>query len=178
MKFLLATLVTLCFALGLNAAALPATCTTQIPRDSCAFYDDCLEATYPCGGSGYAIGYGGKFCRAFSGNATRFSAKGQKWISDVMLCLQTELVPLISKAPAAKPTCPAIKTFAFNSHPKCYVSAGVCALPPTDFIALLQVIGLKQLLADFEAIKQSVTVSAECLVKWTQALFHVGHLRG
>jgi hypothetical protein len=178
MKFLLASLALLCVAVSSTLAApLPASCSTAIPRDSCAFYMGCLEAKFPCGSDGYAVGYGNKYCRAFSDNAAQFSDMGKRWISDVMVCLQTELVPLVNATTAVtatttttKPTCPTIKKFAFDSHPKCYLQAGVCTLPLSDWFALSRVIGFKQLLADLDAIKQEFLVAINCPGKWLQAL--------
>ncbi|GLE08305.1 hypothetical protein PINS_up019370 [Pythium insidiosum] len=152
-------------------ATLPANCSTALPRDSCAFYLDCLEATFPCGADGYAVGYGDKYCRAFAANEAWFSPKGKRWISDVMFCLQTDLVPLLT-ATAAKKTCPEIRQQAFSSHPPCYLQAGVCTLPVSDWIALARVIGIKQLVADLQAVRQEVLVALGCPGKWLEALLN------
>ncbi|KAJ0392393.1 hypothetical protein P43SY_003954 [Pythium insidiosum] len=153
------------------AAELPANCTTALPRDSCAFYLDCLEATFPCGADGYAVGYGNKYCRAFADNEAWFSPKGKRWISDVMFCLQSDLVPLLTTKEPAK-TCRQIRQMAFNSHPPCYLQAGVCTLPVSDWIALARVIGIKQLVADLQAVKQEVLVALGCPGKWLEAILN------
>lgn len=39
-------------------------CTDWAHNGTCDFYD-CFEQRFPCGSSGYALGYGGKYCRKF-----------------------------------------------------------------------------------------------------------------
>jgi hypothetical protein len=171
MKFLSNVLVATLAVLSspsMEATTLPEKCSTNIPRDSCAFYTECLEQTLPCGPQGYAINYGGHFCQAFAANADEFSTMGKQWISDVMYCLQNELVPLLQALKA--PTCKNIKDFAFDSHPGCYLKAGVCTLPLNDWLAIANVIGFKQLFLDLAAIKQQVIVAANCPVKWHDEL--------
>lgn len=54
----------------------------QPPTKSCAFYNDCLEGAHTCGSNGYAIGYGGKFCQAFSRSVSKneFTPMGETWV--------------------------------------------------------------------------------------------------
>ena len=61
----------------------------------CTFYDQCLEATYECGPSGYPLGYGLKYCNRFVDNYKLFSKEGKEWISGTLLCLKEDLVPLV-----------------------------------------------------------------------------------
>ena len=48
----------------------------QLANDmnSCDFYPKCLEATSPCGQSGYALGYGNKYCLRFGEDSNLFDA--------------------------------------------------------------------------------------------------------
>lgn len=48
-------------------------CITLASKGDCDFYDDCIEKwTQSCGSSGYALGYGGKYCRKFADNMQLF----------------------------------------------------------------------------------------------------------
>ena len=48
-------------------------CVTFASKGDCDFYDDCIEKwTQSCGSSGYALGYGGKYCRKFADNMQLF----------------------------------------------------------------------------------------------------------
>lgn len=50
-----------------------ARCISLAEKGDCDFYDDCIEKwTQSCGSSGYALGYGGKYCRKFADNLQLF----------------------------------------------------------------------------------------------------------
>ena len=73
-KILVATLwAALVSLLSSRAAAVDC---QQLANDmnSCDFYPKCLEATSPCGSSGYALGYGGKYCTKFGEDSSQFDA--------------------------------------------------------------------------------------------------------
>ena len=49
-------------------------CVSLAKAGDCNFYDKCVEKwTRTCGGSGYALGYGGKYCRKFADNLQLFN---------------------------------------------------------------------------------------------------------
>ena len=49
-------------------------CVSLAAKGDCDFYDICIEKwTKTCGGSGYALGYGGKHCRKFADNLKLFN---------------------------------------------------------------------------------------------------------
>lgn len=49
-------------------------CVSLAGKGDCDFYDDCIEKwTQTCGVSGYALGYGGKYCRKFGDNLQMFN---------------------------------------------------------------------------------------------------------
>jgi hypothetical protein len=102
-------------------------------RGSCSFYRDCAEAQLGCGAGGYPIQYGEKNCNKFQNNLNSFSAAGQAWIFDTMLCLQQAMVPVLQTCTA---DCASFSSAAFDSHPGCYVNSGVCGLGCSDIIAL------------------------------------------
>ncbi|KAJ3408445.1 hypothetical protein HDV05_004977 [Chytridiales sp. JEL 0842] len=141
--------------------ALPAKCTNPVPR-TCDFYFDCLETYNTCGPQGYAISYGGKYCKKFAAAEQKFSPKGQKWMWDVMSCLQKELVPRLGDSTF---TCPQIKTFAYGTHPGCYVKSGMCELSPLDWLQIVDVIGFKTLI-ELETIQQQVDVGLSCIKRY------------
>ncbi|KAF8903198.1 hypothetical protein CPB85DRAFT_1320292 [Mucidula mucida] len=127
-------------------------------RDSCAFYP-CLDAIYKCGADGYPLGYGNKYCTAFQASRSEFSPKGQQWISDVMFCLQTALEPFASSATV---DCEQLSDSAFGSHAKCYVDTGFCALLPSDWLKVVEIVGLKTLL-EKETILAELETAGRCL---------------
>lgn len=49
-------------------------CASLASKGDCNFYDECIEKwTQTCGSSGYALGYGGKYCRKFADNLKLFN---------------------------------------------------------------------------------------------------------
>jgi hypothetical protein len=143
------------------------------PANSCAFYADCLEGSHTCGPKGYALGYGGKFCQAFANSVAKqeFTAKGQDWVWQVMSCLQHQLIPKLSLQEA---TCSAIKEYAFDSHPGCYLGdsypgqpkdvarISLCDLDPRDWITLVKVIGLPTLL-EWDTLRNEDATAKGCI---------------
>ena len=103
---------------------LPAHCCYS-PEGNCSWYRECLEARYPCEGTGhgYAIEYGEKFCNLFTSesNYNAFSADGRAWIDGVRRCLQFALVPSL-RPWAPSRTCEDIRRDAFESHSECYLT--------------------------------------------------------
>ena len=117
-------------------------CYTPSGTD-CSWYADCLEAKFPCRGTGagYAIEYGTKFCKLYNRNMDMFSSAGLRWVSAARKCLQVSLAPLLNQSTA--PTCSEIRRTAFNSHAPCYVkpdnhgAPSVCDLPLSDYFSVL-----------------------------------------
>lgn len=144
-----------------------ASCRTPRPR-SCHFYSACLEAEQPCGAGGYALGYGDRYCHGFK-NAAGFSAKGEAWRDNVMLCLQRDLA---AKLAVEALSCAQIEDFAFASHPGCYTEPGhsICFLPPSDLAVVFSTIGLAEAL-DGRTQSQMRRVVGTCLVQTARWLF-------
>ena len=65
-------------------------------------------------------------------------------------------------------TCPNLKEFAFGTHPGCYVSSGVCTLPPKDWEILISTVGLKELFGSVDALKAVLQTEVNCVefYKW------------
>jgi hypothetical protein len=78
-----------------------------------------------------------------------------------MLCLQRNLVPYALGEKSA--TCPKLKEFAFGTHPGCYVSSGVCALPPKDWEVVISTVSLKELFGSVDALKATLQTAGNCV---------------
>lgn len=142
-----------------EARAAPS-CANPVPN-TCTFYSDCLEDKLHCGNSGYPIGYGLHYCTLFSAAANRMSAAGKAWVTNTMLCLQGALVPF-GTAGTESTTCPNLKTFAFGTHPSCYVQSGVCKLPPSDWVVIVGTVSLKELFGSLDALKATFKTAKGC----------------
>ena len=91
----------------------------------------CVEDTAQCGPTGYPLGYGAKYAERFYRQTRPFMSRaGKQWIDDVLVCLQDELRVRIEPTS----TCDEIRTTAYDSHPACYVEAGFCRLPWSDWL--------------------------------------------
>jgi len=145
----------------------PASCSAPVAR-TCAFYAACLEAALPCGETGYAIGYGEKYCSRYDVDGA-FSPQGVLWRNAVLNCLQRELVTILPAASSM--TCDAVTTFAFDSHPHCYTAGpSICFLPLSDVANVVGVIDGKDLLS-LRSAKQMASVAATCVEQLAGALF-------
>jgi len=60
-----------------------------VAKGDCNFYDQCIEQwTQTCGKSGYALGYGEKYCREFAVKLQLFNAAvSEKVFTDLFLSL-------------------------------------------------------------------------------------------
>ncbi|KAG5643928.1 hypothetical protein DXG03_009336 [Asterophora parasitica] len=148
----------------------PSICTKP-PRDSCAFYADCLESQYHCGANGYPIGYGQNFCEKFGARRAELSAKGQTWMLDTMQCLQRELVPEATSTVGV--TCTSLEKKAFASHAHCYVDSGLCALPPSDWAAIVAIVEFKTLFKSLDSFIATLKAGNGCLKAYLWFLAHL-----
>lgn len=141
-----------------------------LPNSECGFYDQCLEEFYPCGPSGYALGYGLKYCDRFTSDDTRdcVSEAGREWINSTLKCLQESLVPVI-ESDVQDVSCQSIKLEAFDSHSKCYTGGGeaiptgpsICFLPSTDVRCIFQTIDKEDLLSPL-GVKEDLETARVC----------------
>lgn len=144
-----------------------ATCATPLSRN-CGFYAGCLNTAVACGESGYALGFGEKYCNGF--RRTTFSTAGTAWVNSVMICLQRELVPVVRNATsgfqnasfsaASAQVCQTTLDKAFASHPGCYTKpeASICFLGPVDVAKIIGVIGASEVFTTRTAAQISTTV--------------------
>lgn len=140
---------------------------------SCDYYACVDQNRLSCGGQGYALGYGKKYCEKFSAidfpeakttlGADIFPGNGNVWRDNVRSCLQVNMEAWF--AGDAKKDCGSLRAFAFNSHPDCYTAGpSFCELTP-DNVAR---IGLTIQLNDFfkaESQQQIRTTSRICVAQ-------------
>ncbi|KAJ3102398.1 hypothetical protein HDU97_000605 [Phlyctochytrium planicorne] len=156
------------------ALQLNSTCYAPVPK-TCDFYFDCLDKAHPCGADGYAQSYGGKFCRRFKENAPLFSEIGQKWLWNVMSCLQGHLIPTLGNANA---TCDAIRKDAFKSHAGCYLNTGIsiCDIPILDWLHLVKTVGFPTLI-EIDTLSMEVQVGGKCAIGYLKDVLNFfGHI--
>jgi Stanniocalcin family len=137
-------------------------CADPIPN-TCTFYSACLEAHYNCGVCGYPLAYGQFYCEKFLASKSEFSSEGQAWVSNTTMCLQRALIVESAGSSTLVVGCDALLVKAFSSHARCYVENGLCTLPPTDWLLIVRIVGLKSLFSNAAAISQSVLASTLCL---------------
>ena len=151
---------------NLNENSNSTLCSNPV-RGQCSFYEDCLETRYHCGADGYPLGYGKKYCNKFNAASDQFSQKGQIWMLDTMECLQRLLVPEATgpeeMGKQGTSPCDELRKKAFESHAECYVQNGVCTLSVKDWIEIVEVVGLKTLFGNWEALKEVLKTVAGCL---------------
>lgn len=139
-------------------AACPVPAQGAIAGHEADFYR-CAEDTAACGPDGYLVGYGAKYAERFYRHTRPWMSRaGQRWIDEVLVCLQETLRDRID----ATTSCADIRTIAYDSHPACYVDAGFCRLPWGDWFAVLATVdGLDWLSRD--AQRQVVVTARTCL---------------
>lgn len=143
-------------------------CSNPI-RDSCAFYETCLEAQYHCGSSGYPLNYGLKYCSKLTAVRPSFSGAGQTWMLATELCLQRALVPYAT-APLGTYNCDQLRAAAFGNHADCYVQNGLCSLPVSDWVDLVDTVGILTLVESEQALVSTLEAAADCIGFYTWLL--------
>jgi len=138
-------------------------CANPAPG-TCSFYPDCLEQRTTCGDSGYALGYGLRYCESFLQDV-RFTERGVAWRDRVSSCLQRSLVRFTDPLRPA-PSCAEIRQKGFQAHVACYTQSdnSICDLYDSleDIHAILSTIQLSDLLSE-EGQQQVVASAKTCL---------------
>ena len=162
---------------GVVASSMQAANCSDPNGKDCSFYRGCLEKKIACGATGYALGYGEKYCKRFK-QSTDFSTKGIAWRDVTMKCLQKALVPLVESS-SSSPSCESITDQAFDSHPKCYTQPGnsVCDLDVSDLYNIYSIIDGTDLLSS-RGLKQIKKVAAICLSSLRPAARAAAHRPG
>lgn len=122
-------------------AAEAGSCAELIELEDCGQCDYylCRDAgsSAQCGEDGYYQGFGYEYCNRFlQVTEPRLSAAGQAWSARVRPCLMQALEADASDALS----CRDLQQLAFDSHPGCYIEAGFCSLPITDWILILNTV--------------------------------------
>ena len=81
---------------------------------------------------------------------------------NTMHCLQTVLIPDAIETNGT--TCTALRSKAFETHAACYVNNGVCGLPFTDWLAVVEIVKLKTLFQSWDAFKATMKVGIGCVL--------------
>jgi hypothetical protein len=145
----------------------------DIPGHESVFYlcaEQLADFGHGCGPDGYLLGYGTRYSQRFYQQARpRMSARGQRWIDSVLVCLQDDLRETID----ATTSCDDIWSLAFDSHPACYLQAGFCTLSPFDIAHVVWSIDAKDWLSR-DAARQVVATAVGCgkqYEAWMRFLF-------
>lgn len=131
---------------------------------ACEFYR-CREANtgHACGSRGYYLGYGLKYCERFSRLLRpRLSDPGKRWLDRTRLYL----MEYIHRNVPWDAPCANVKQSAFDSHPGCYVRGGICFLPSSDWMKILEIIDS----ADND-LKQGIITGISCIFNWLPLAF-------
>lgn len=137
----------------------------------CSFYEDCLDALFPCGPNGYALRYGLYYCNKFHNNENLYSSKGKQWISSTALCLQEALLDRITTGEFnSGTTCTEIENIALKTHEACYTNTNtsICDIPITDW-AITKII-VKDALTDPKTWETIINVAGLCGEKYAKLL--------
>jgi hypothetical protein len=145
------------------AAAKTALSCVAPRHHDCTFYGACIEANVSCGPTGYALGFGEKYCERFK--SATFSESGAAWADAVMFCLELAIVPY-GLPDSKSASCDEITRVAFDSHPACYTAKpdSICFLPPPDVLAVFDTIGADEVFAA-RTREQIQAVIATCTVQ-------------
>jgi hypothetical protein len=158
-----------CVVLG---AILMVACPSSAPaaarkvaavRAGCDVYNQ-LERRCHCAGAGnYFLGYGRKYCER-SLAETGWSQAGVLWRNRTLVCLQRALSEAIPKNRAQRCDCQAIKSFAFDTHARCYTQlpTSICRLPLSDWLIATRIIDNADLLSE-DGTRQIASVMATCM---------------
>ena len=134
---------------------------------SCSNYANCMEATCPCGASGYdyATTYGNKYCTKFLEN-DKWSNSGKVWRDRTLQCLQEEMVKSLP-INSAECDCEKLQTKAYESHVQCYAepfgnsSQGICFLPSSDIKNIRSIIDIGDL-TDSLGLRAIFEIAKKC----------------
>jgi len=142
-------------------------CRKMYADNPCAFYRSCVETSLRCGPDGYAIGYGEKYCKAFSLIDEGLSPKAIKWRDSTRTCLQQRLAKSIDAADDV--TCSTVRSMAFNKHSECYTQDpdSICYLTGSDGFTILTTVDTAEILT-IESAKQIEQTASICIDKLSQ----------
>lgn len=95
----------------------------------------------------YYLSFGDKYLRRFINKVRKkLSLRGQKWVDDVHLLLQQELEKGILSNPSLELAPKRFAKYAYQTHIKAYLAAGILELPVKDKVKILLAIDFKDFL--------------------------------
>ena len=157
--------VSLLFSLGFTPEGSAQCVNSTSP--TCGVYESCFSTRCSCSSSPfeYFKSYGKKYCEVFL-DLPNLSSAGKAWRNATLRCLQEEIVPLLPKdGESDKCDCKDMQERAFDSHVACYTQAtnSICALPASDWLAILNATDPIASLKDQKSRKQMLEVARICL---------------
>ncbi|MCM2282762.1 MAG: hypothetical protein NDI61_13055 [Bdellovibrionaceae bacterium] len=146
------------FSMVSEASTLAQTaCSNQV--GSCAYYG-CLSDELACRPQAYLRRFGRSYCSLFEARADEYTEQGQKFMTEVRLCLQLELDAEIGL------TCQNVERRSANHHVTCYLESGYCELPRKDQFLLQRTI-FKDLASRPALWGAALRISRACLMHAT-----------
>jgi len=76
-----------------------------------------------------------------------------------MHCLQIALIP---DAIGTATTCRALADRGFRTHARCYINNGLCTLGVHDWLGILEIVDIKTLFENLDALKATIEAIAGC----------------
>jgi hypothetical protein len=157
---------------GLVAAILTATLAANSAQArpaasrACDLYRQ-LDRRCGCTGTNYFRDYGEKYCERFV-RAAGWSPAGLRWRARTLTCLQNDLRQFLARQIFARQGegcgCAEVKTFAFESHARCYTQlpASVCRLPLADISRIYALVDGADLI-DPSGSRQTLAITLACV---------------
>ena len=137
------------------------------PDQKCDFYACAAQAANDqkvCGladKQSYFLNYGEKYCKRFSSRTEKsLSPEGRGWLNRTLACLQNSLVEVCNQKKECS-NCGKIRKLAFDTHPYCYVSSGLCKLSLEDQIEVAKTVDSNDFFT-VESLAQVSVVGADC----------------
>jgi len=138
----------------------PIDCAFALGSEGCAQCDyyQCMENQMQCGPNGYLEGFVGKYCQRFSSiTYPRMTPQGKVWMEEVRECLIVRLHD--GRVPGE--TCGDVKQRGLADHKTCYLEAGLCQLPLSDWLGIVATLSP----LEFPFI-QALGVGIPCVRDW------------
>ena len=137
------------------------------PENKCSFYACAAESadqSKTCDlkdKNSYFLNYGEKYCERFSSNTSKdLSQSGQVWLNKTLSCLQSSILEGCNEKKLCS-NCQKIRKLAFDTHPHCYVSSGLCSLSLQDQVQVGKTVDAGDFFTT-ESIAQVASVAANC----------------
>jgi hypothetical protein len=159
-----AVLVAAILTATLTPASAPAQGRPATSR-ACDLYRQ-LDRRCGCTGTNYFRDYGEKYCERFV-RAAGWSPAGMRWRARTLTCLQNDLRQFLARRIFGRQGegCGSaeVKTFAFESHARCYTQlpASVCRLPLTDISLIYALVDGADLI-DPVGSRQTLAITLAC----------------